>query len=107
MNAGAHASFPIMISSKVIPNSGVVGSHWSFIPCFCFFKRISTLLYEAGSSDPVLCENLEGCGGVGGGGRFKRETCVYLWLILVDVWQKATRYCKVIMLQLKINKLFF
>ena len=67
MNAGAHASFPIMISSRVIPNSGVVGSHGSFIPSFCFFKRISTLLYEAGSSDPVLCENLEGCGGVGGG----------------------------------------
>ena len=29
------------------------------------------------------------------GGRFKREaTCVYLWLIHVDVWQKLTQYCK-------------
>ena len=38
------------------------------------------------------------------GGRFKREeTYVYLWLIHVDIWQKPTRYCKVIILQLKIN----
>ena len=40
------------------------------------------------------------------GGRFKREgTYVYLWLIHVDVWQKPTQYCKVITLQLKINRL--
>ena len=37
---------------------------------------------------------------------FKREgTCVYLWLIHVDVWQKLTQYCKAIILQLKIDKL--
>ena len=35
-------------------------------------------------------------------GRFKREgTCVYLWLLHVDVWNKPTQYCKVIILQLK------
>ena len=40
------------------------------------------------------------------GGRFKREgTCVYPWLIHVDVWQKPTQHCKAIILQLKINKL--
>ena len=40
------------------------------------------------------------------GGRFKREgTYVYLWLIHVDVRQKPTQYCKVITLQLKINRL--
>ena len=38
------------------------------------------------------------------GGRFKREeTYVYLWLIYVDVWQKPTQYCKIIIIQLKIN----
>ena len=38
------------------------------------------------------------------GGRFKREgTYVYLWLIRVDVWQKPSQYCKVIILQLKIK----
>ena len=38
-------------------------------------------------------------------GTFKREgTYVYLWLILVDVWQKPTQYCKAIIFQLKINK---
>ena len=40
------------------------------------------------------------------GGGFKGEgTYVYLWLILDDVWQKPSQYCKVIILQLKIIKL--
>ena len=39
--------------------------------------------------------------------RFKREgTYVYLWLILVDVWQKTTKFCKVIILQLKKKSLY-
>ena len=33
---------------------------------------------------------------------FKREgTYVYLWLIHADVWQKPSKYCKAIILQLK------
>ena len=36
------------------------------------------------------------------GGRFKREgTYVQLWLLHVDIWQKPTQYCKVVILQLK------
>ena len=31
------------------------------------------------------------------------DICIYLWLIHVDVQQKLTQYCKVIILQLKIN----
>ena len=39
------------------------------------------------------------------GGRFKREGIyVYLWLIHVDVWQKPTKFCTLIILQLKNNK---
>ena len=39
------------------------------------------------------------------GGRFKKEGAyVYLCLIHVDVWQKPTHYCKVIIFLLKINK---
>ena len=44
------------------------------------------------------------------GGRFKREgACLYLWLIHVEVWQKTTKLCKAITLQLKYNyiKKFF
>ena len=55
------------------------------------------LLYDAGSSNQVLCDNLEGggWGGVGGGREAQREgTYVYLWLIHVDAWQKPTQYCK-------------
>ena len=31
----------------------------------------------------------------------REVTWVYLWLILVDVWQKITKFCKAIILQLK------
>ena len=38
------------------------------------------------------------------GGRFKSKgTKGYLWLILVDVWQKPRQHCKAIILPLKIN----
>ena len=55
-----------------------------------------------------LCNNLEGWDGERDG--MEREmgqscrregTWVYLWLILVDVWQKTTKFCKAIILQLK------
>ena len=39
-----------------------------------------------------------GCGGRGG-----LETHVYLWPIHVDVWQKPSLYCKVIIPQLKLK----
>ena len=54
-----------------------------------------------------LCINLEGWKGSEMGGRFKRkEMYVYLWLIHAEVWQKTTKFCKAIILQLK-NKLTF
>ena len=57
------------------------------------------MLYSAQTRK--LCDKLEGWDGWEMGGRFKREgTCVYLWLIRVDVRQKPTQYCKAIMLQL-------
>ena len=35
------------------------------------------------------------------GGGFRRErTCVYLWPIHVDIWQKQSQYDKIIILQL-------
>ena len=36
-----------------------------------------------------------------GRGLRREGTCVYLWLIHVDVWQKPTQYYKAIVLQLK------
>ena len=45
------------------------------------------LLYDAGSPNLVLCDNLEGWDGVQG----EREgTYVYLGLIHVDIWQTST-----------------
>ena len=38
------------------------------------------------------------------GGRFKKEgKYVYFWLIHIDVWQKPSQYCKVIIFQLQKN----
>ena len=41
------------------------------------------------------------------GGRFKREgTSVSLWLTHADIWQKTTKFCKAIILQLRqINRI--
>ena len=42
------------------------------------------------------------------GERVRREgTYIYLWLIHIDIWQKLIQYCKAIIFQLKIDKLFF
>ena len=42
----------------------------------------------------------------GGGFRIRVGKHVYLWLIHVDVWQKPSQYCKVIILQLKLINFF-
>ena len=61
------------------------------------------LLCDTGISNPAFCDILEGGMGWEVGRRFKsEETCVYLWLTQVDIWQKLAQYCKTIFLQLKI-----
>ena len=41
----------------------------------------------------MFCDNLEGWDGRDMGGRLRREgTCVYLWLICGDVWQRLTQF---------------
>ena len=61
----------------------------------------ASLMHKAGHPGPVLCDNLEGWGGEGDG-RWVQDggTHVYLWPIHVDVWQKPSQYCKVIIFQL-------
>ena len=49
--------------------------------------------------------NPEGQDGVGDGREVQKEgTYVYLWLIHVEIWQKTTKFCKAIILQLKKKK---
>ena len=49
-----------------------------------------------------LCDRLkDGMAREMGGRTGREETWVYLWLILVDVWQKNTKFCKAIILQSK------
>ena len=70
-----------------------IDSQWEFAVCFRELKQ-------------GLCINLRGGMGREMGGRFKRPgTYVYLWLIYVEIWQKTTKFCKAIILQLKVNKL--
>jgi len=72
-----------------------------------YVKQIASgkLLEDAGRSDPVLSDNVEewdGAGGareIGDGG----DICIPS-LSHLDVWQKPTQYCKVIILQIKTNK---
>ena len=63
------------------------------------------LLCDTGSSTQCSVTTKRGEMGREMGGEFRRKgTCVYLWLIHVDVWQKPTQYCKAIILQFKTNK---
>ena len=52
----------------------------------------------------MLSNNPEVWDGVGSGREVQGEgTCVCLWLIHADAWQKLTEHGKAIILQLKIN----
>ena len=51
----------------------------------------------------MLFDNLVGWDGERSGRCKREETYVYLWLIHVDVWQKSTKFCKAVILQLKKN----
>ena len=58
-------------------------------------------MHEAGHSKLVRWDNPEGQCGEGGGRRAQDAGAhVYLWPIHVDVWQKPSQYCEVIILQL-------
>ena len=66
-----------------------VNSQWEFAICLRELKQ-------------ALCINLVGWGGEGDGRKGQEEgTYVYLWLIHSEVWQKATRFYRKIILQLK------
>ena len=63
-------------------------------------------MQESENSKPVNWDNPEGWDGDRGmRGIQDGGTRVQLWLIHVNVWKKLPQYCKVISLQLKINKL--
>ena len=62
----------------------------------------ASLMHEAGHPKPVLWDDPEGWGGVGGGSMVQDVgTHVYPWLIHVDIWQNPPQYCRVISLQFK------
>ena len=61
-----------------------------------------SLMSETGHPKPVHWDKPEGWDGEGGGWEVQDAGAhVHPWLIHVNVWQKLSRYCKVISLQLK------
>ena len=68
----------------------------------CKQRASGDLPCDTGSSTKCSVTNQRGGMGWKMGRVLRREgTCVYLWLIHVDVWQKPTQYYKAIVLQLK------
>ena len=69
-----------------------------------YLKQMTSMssVNEAEHPKLVLWDNLEGGVGREAGGEFMiGGTHVYLWLIHIDVWQKPSKQCKVIIIQLK------
>lgn len=59
-------------------------------------------MHEGGHPKPVLRDNLEGSGEREVGGWVQdRGAHVYLWPVHGDVGRKPSRYCKIIIVQLK------
>ena len=62
----------------------------------------ASLMPEIGHSELVLQDNPQGWDGEGcGRGVQDGETHVHPWVIHIYIWQKASQYCKVIILQLQ------
>ena len=71
---------------------------WKHTPAYGKQPTSGTLLCDTGSS--ARCSVTTYRGGMGMGERCKEEgTNVYLWLILIGVWQKPAQYCKAIIFQ--------
>ena len=65
------------------------GQHWNKKLYHIKWTASGNLLYDTGSSNLVLYDNLQGWDVVEGGrDAQKEEICVHLWLIHVAVWQK-------------------
>ena len=99
-----------VITSSWLSWEGEGGTNWkpnSETYTLPYVKQIPSgnLLYDVGCSNPVLCDDLQGWDGAGGGMEVQEEGDIYtyLWLIHGDAWQKSTQCCEIIILQLKIQ----
>ena len=76
--------------------------HQNIYIIICKTDSRGSLMNDTGDLKPVPCDNLEGWGGEvrSGGGDTCMGTHVCLWPSHVDIWQRPSQYCKVIILQL-------
>ena len=82
--------------------------HWDMYITVCK-KQVTSVssVHHAGHSKCLLWDSPKGSGGEGGGRgvqeRWGGGIHACLWAIHVDVWQKPSQYCKVIILQLNLK----
>ena len=79
---------------------------WDQRAVFMDIYQLSAFLWMKATATPPIFTGLQHTkrdthGGRWEGGSRGRGTYVYLWLILVDIWQKPTQYYEAIILQLK------
>ena len=63
-------------------------------------------MYDPEQPKLALCDDQEAWDGEEGGKVQDGGDKYILWLMHIDVWQKPTQHCKVIILQLKMNTIF-
>ena len=84
--------------------SGMIWENSSETCILPYVKQMTSasLMPEIGHSELVLQDNPQGWDGEGcGRGVQDGETHVHPWVIHIYIWQKASQYCKVIILQLQ------
>ena len=81
---------------------GMIWENSTEASMFPYVKQMAreSLMDEVGHPKSVLWGDPEGLGWEGGGKGFRIGE--QLQLIHVDVWQKPSQYCKIIILQLKL-----
>ena len=95
---------------NVVNHVTLIGCYKHFKVKNAFFRNLkplgrnnsfqkNNLLYDWGNSNRGSMTVWKG-----GMGRETQRIWSYLWLILVDVWQKATKFCKAIILQFRFFK---